>query len=444
MAVRILIVGGGGREHALSRQLALSPQRPVIFVAPGNPGTAGVARNVRLTADAPDRLAAFCKDEQIGLVIIGPEDPLIAGLADRLRAAGLAVFGPGADGARIEGDKGWAKEILAAAGVPTAPYALFDNRVDALAYLDGVACPVVVKAVGAAQGKGVAVCPDRVSAVAHVEACLGERRFGRAGERVLIESCLEGPELSVLAVTDGRDYALLAPARDHKRVGDGDIGPNTGGMGAFAPVPFGDPSLAGVIARRVIEPTLAELRRRAIDFRGVLYAGLMLTATGPQVLEFNCRFGDPETQAVLPLLRGDFLALVQATAAGRLGEYLAQLSPPGLLAPCDWPGASLTDWTRACVAVVGAAAGYPGPYARGTAVHLPAAPGDEAWIVQAGTALVDGRLVSAGGRVLAAVGLGADLARARDRAYALMAGISSDGLHYRRDIARVAGARAEV
>ncbi len=439
MSDKVLIVGGGGREHALALALAASPSRPQLLVAPGNPGTAQIARNVPLDAGDPDELIEICAREDVTCVVVGPEDPLIAGLADRLRGAGRAVFGPGAAGARIEGDKAWAKDVMSAAGVPTAAWATFAARDAALAHLARARFPLVVKAIGAAQGKGVAVCAGRAAAVAHLDACLVEKRFGAAGERVLIEECLQGPELSVLAVTDGRTYALLAPSRDHKRIGDGDTGPNTGGMGAFAPVPFDDPELPRAIARGVIEPVLNELRRRRIDYRGVLYAGLMLTADGPRVLEFNCRFGDPETQVVLPLLRGDFLQLVLAVATGRLDRHLAALPAAGAAAPAAWPGAELTDWTRSCVCVVAAAPGYPGAYRRGLPVRLPRLHGPDAWIVHAGTTARGEEVVTAGGRVLGAVGLAGDVAAARARAYALLDEGAGEGLQWRRDIARAAG-----
>ncbi len=443
MTQTIVIVGSGGREHALARALAASPGRPRLLAVPGNPGTAAVARNVALPLADHEAMATLCAREGVSLAVIGPEDPLIAGLGDRLRAAGVAVFGPGADGARLEGDKEFAKEVMAAAGLPTAPYAVFTDRAAAAAYLETSGFPIVIKAVGPAQGKGVAVCPDRAAALAHLDACLVERRFGAAGSRVLIEACLTGLELSVLAVTDGRDFALLAPARDHKRALDGDRGPNTGGMGAFAPVPLSEPGLSGAIARRIVAPLLAELRRRGIDYRGVVYAGLMLTASGPQVLEFNCRFGDPETQAVLPLLRGDPVALLSAAAEGRLAAILASLPPPGPGAPADWPGAGLTDWAASCVVVVGASRGYPGSYGKGAPVRLPDASEPGAWIVHAGTAAGEGGLVTAGGRVLNAVGVGASLAEARRRAYDLMARIGGAELHYRRDIAAPAVAAAD-
>lgn len=428
----VLVIGGGGREHAIVRQLAASPLRPEIHVAPGNPGTAALARNVALDVADPAALVRYCQDEGIELVIVGPEEPLIAGLADHLRHGGVAVFGPGALGARLEGDKEFAKEVLQAAGVPTPRFHAFSTTEAALSYLDTMDLPVVVKACGAAQGKGVAVCATREEAEAFVRDCLDGQRFGASGLRILLEECIRGPELSVLVVTDGQDHCLLAPSRDHKRIGEGDTGPNTGGMGAFAPVAL-PAALRAEIDARVVLPVLAELRRRDIPYRGVLYAGLMLTATGPQVLEFNCRFGDPETQVVLPLLRGDLYELCAATAAGELGAFLEHF-PAGDDDPSDWAGAGLSEWRRHCVVVVGAADGYPGRSLSGRVVELP--PDREgAWIIHAGTRLADGVLKSAGGRVIGAVGLAADAEGARSLAYDLLGGVHFEGLTYRRDIA---------
>jgi phosphoribosylamine--glycine ligase len=428
----VLVIGGGGREHAIVRQLARSPLQPSIFAAPGNPGTALLARNVALDpADAP-AVVRFCQNEGIDLVIVGPEEPLIAGLADHLRHGGINVFGPGAMGARLEGDKEFAKEVLHAAGVPTPRYQAFSSSETALDHLDTMDLPVVVKACGAAQGKGVAVCATRDEAEAFIRECLDDQRFGTSGLRILLEECLFGPELSVLIVTDGQDYCLLAPSRDHKRIGEGDTGPNTGGMGAFAPVLLPE-ALCEQIDSRVVLPVLAELRRRDIPYRGVLYAGLMLTAHGPQVLEFNCRFGDPETQVVLPLLRGDLYELCAATATAELGGFLQQF-PAADSDPQRWAGAGLSEWRRRCVVVVGAADGYPGRYVNGKPIEL-AADRDDAWIIQAGTRQSGDSLVTGGGRVLGAVGMAKDLERARGVAYELLAGTHFEGLSYRRDIA---------
>jgi len=433
MTPQVLIVGAGGREHALARRLAASPSRPRLWTAPGHPGLLQLAD--RPPVDPADfaALASWCRGAAIDLVVVGPEDPLIAGLADVLRDAGLAVFGPGAQGARLEGDKEHAKRIMAAAGVPTAGYVACGNLAEALAHLETSDCPLVVKACGAAQGKGVAVCADRAAARAHLELCFTADAFGDAGRRVLLEECLTGPELSILAVTDGRDYGLLCPSRDHKRLGEGDTGPNTGGMGVVASAGLLTPGLGRAVGEGVVAPVLAELRRRGVDYRGVLYVGLMLTPDGPRVLEFNCRFGDPETQAVLPLLRVDLLPLLLAAARGELGAWLAALPEPGPGAPRDWPGAALTDWERAAAVVVAASHGYPGAIRRGDAITLPP-DRERAWVVQAGTAERDGRLVTAGGRVLGVVGEGRDQREALSAAYGLLAEVRFDGLIARRDI----------
>ncbi len=434
MARKVLVIGSGGREHAIVRQLALSPQEPVIFTAPGNPGTATLTQNVELDPLAPDEVVGFCRENAIDLVIIGPEDPLIAGLTDHLHKAGFAVFGPGAQGARLEGDKEFAKEVLASAGVPTPHYHAFSSSRAALKHLDTIDLPVVIKACGAAQGKGVAVCSTRGEAEAFVRVCLDDQRFGGAGLRILIEECIFGPELSVLIVTDGHSYSLLAPSRDHKRIGENDKGPNTGGMGAFSPVDL-PPDLHAEIDTRIVLPVLAELRRRDIPYRGVLYAGLMLTESGPQVLEFNCRFGDPETQVVLPLLVGDFLEVCASTAAGKLGGYLQGLPGNRDNGPGDWPGSGMTDWNRHCVVVVAASDGYPGKYVKGKVIELPAGDKEDRWIIHAGTTDNGQGLVTSGGRVLGSVGVGANLAEARLAAYEQLDETHFEGLIYRRDIA---------
>lgn len=433
MRKSVLVVGAGGREHAIVRQLARSPQQPLIYAGPGNPGTAEMATNVDLDPLASEEVVAFCCEKAIDLVIIGPEDPLICGLADHLHKAGIAVFGPGAMGAKLEGDKEFCKEVLASAGVLTPHYQAFSSTEAALQHLEQVDLPVVIKATGAAQGKGVAVCATRKEAAKFIAECLDEQRFGGAGLRILMETCLFGPELSVLIVTDGQNYCLLAPSRDHKRIGEGDEGPNTGGMGAFAPVEL-PAELYAEIDARVVLPMLAELRRRDIPFRGVLYAGIMLTKSGPQVLEFNCRFGDPETQVVLPLLRADFFELCLSTAEGRLGQYLQGFSEGSDGMPADWQGAGITCWDKHCVVVVGAADGYPGHYDKGRAISLPTAQDSERWVIQAGTRQDETGIVTNGGRVLGAVGMGDDLTTARAAAYGILAETHFDGLTFRRDI----------
>jgi phosphoribosylamine---glycine ligase len=421
--MRIAVVGGGGREHALLATLAQSPDVDRLFAVPGNAGTAEVAENVPgVGAGDGAGLAGFAERNRIDLTIIGPEQPLVAGVADQFLDRGLAVFGPTGAAARIEGSKAFAKEVMAAAGVPTARAQAFTDPVRAVAALGDFGPPWVVKADGLAAGKGVTVTDDHAAARAAVEAALVGRVHGEAGATILLEEFLEGPEASVFAVTDGRTVLPLAPARDHKRVGDGDTGPNTGGMGAFSPLPDVGDELVEQVRRTVLEPTVAELARRGARYQGLLYAGLTLTAGGPKVLEFNCRFGDPETQVILPRMTSDLADLAWASAEGTLAGSKVSWDP------------------RACVTVVLAAGGYPGSYRTGLEIEglagAAARPGVR--LFHAGTALgPGGRVRTAGGRVLGVTALGDDLADARDRAYQAAELVRFGGVHYRRDIAAV-------
>jgi phosphoribosylamine--glycine ligase len=419
--MRIAVVGGGGREHALLATLAQSPDVERLYAVPGNAGTAQVADNVPGVGPTDAAaLAAFAERAGVDLTIIGPEQPLVAGVADEFLDRGLAVFGPTAAAARIEGSKAFAKEVMAAAGVPTARAEVFTDAAAAVGALDDFGPPWVVKADGLAAGKGVTVTNDPAAATTAIQAALVGGVHGEAGARILLEEYLAGPEASLLAVTDGRTVVPLAPARDHKRVGDGDQGPNTGGMGAYSPLHDLTDEQVEELRRSVLEPTVAELLRRGIRYQGVLYAGLTLTAGGPRVLEFNCRFGDPEAQAILPRMSSDLADLAWSTAEGTLASSKVAWDP------------------RACVTVVLASGGYPGSYRKGLEIDglqaAAARPGVH--LFHAGTALDPaGRVRTAGGRVLAVTALGDDLADARARAYAAAARIHFDGAHYRRDIA---------
>ena len=405
--MRVLIVGSGGREHALAWKLSQSTQLGELHAAPGNPGIAALGTCHPVRAEDGEGLLELARALAIDLAVIGPEGPLVAGIADELRYAGVAAFGPSAGAARIEGSKSFAKDVLAAAGVPTA------------AELPDARPPCVIKADGLAAGKGVFVCHTQ----AEVEE--GLRGASELGEYVVIEELLEGPELSVFALTDGRHTLPLAAARDHKRVGDGDTGPNTGGMGAFSPVPPFDRRGVEELVEQVHRPVLDELARRGTPFIGLLYAGLMLTDEGPRVLEFNCRFGDPETQAVLPRIDGDLLAALAAAAAGDLG------------------GAALGTSAQAAVTVVMAAGNYPEAGDTGSPIMgIDQAEALGALVFQAGTAHRDGALVTSGGRILNVTGVGDDLEQARALAYEGAAAISFAGARYRRDIAAVEASNA--
>ena len=405
--MRVLIVGSGGREHALAWKLSQSPLLEELHAAPGNPGIAALGTCHPVRAEDGEGLLELAQALEIDLAVIGPEAPLVAGVADELRHAGVATFGPSAGAARIEGSKSFAKDVLATAGVPTA------------AELPDARPPCVIKADGLAAGKGVFVCRTQ----AEVEE--GLRGASELGEYVVIEELLEGPELSVFALSDGRHALPLAAARDHKRIGDGDTGPNTGGMGAFTPVPPFDRRDIEELVEQVHRPVLVELARRGTPFIGLLYAGLMLTDDGPRVLEFNCRFGDPETQAILPRIDGDLLGALAAAAAGDLGDV------------------ALGTSAQAAVTVVGAAGNYPEAGDTGSPIMgIEQAEALGALVFQAGTAHRDGALVTSGGRILNVTGVGNDLEQARALAYEGAAAISFRGARYRRDIAAVEASSA--
>jgi phosphoribosylamine---glycine ligase len=414
----ILVIGSGAREHALAWKLSQSPAAGTIYVAPGNAGTARIATNLPISVNAFDALEQAIREHDISLTVVGPEDPLVNGLGDILRERGHRVFGPGADGAQIEGSKSWAKEIMNARGVPTGQARRFDDLDAALDFLYDAPVPLVIKADGLAAGKGVVVCSTRDDAIAAARAMMEDRTFGDAGGTLLVEEFLTGMEVSLLALTDGMTIVPLLPACDYKPVGNNDTGPNTGGMGAYSPPAVADSGFVSNVVDTIIQPVLDELRSRGIDYRGVLYAGLMLTPDGPKVIEFNCRFGDPEIQVVLPLLQSDLLEICEAVADGRLA------------------GLPALRWqTGASVGVVLAADGYPGSYRSGDQISgLDTLP-DGGMAFHAGTRLENGVSVTSGGRVLTAVATGPSMAEARDLAYRTAAAIRFDGAFYREDIA---------
>jgi phosphoribosylamine---glycine ligase len=414
--MKVLVVGSGAREHALVRSLRADPAVAAVVCAPGNAGIRQIAETAPLDVTDPDAVAALAERLAVDLVVVGPEVPLVAGAADAVRARGIDCFGPSAAAARLEGSKAFAKEVMDAAGVPTAKAAVCATEAEAQAALDAFGPPYVVKDDGLAAGKGVVVTHDRAGAAAHARAC----------GRVVIEEFLDGPEVSLFAITDGDRVLPLQPAQDFKRVGDGDAGPNTGGMGAYSPLPWAPPGLVDEVTRAVLQPTVDEMRRRGTPFAGLLYAGLALTSRGIRVIEFNARFGDPETQVVLARLRTPLGGLLLAAATGRLDE----------VGPLEWA-------EDAAVTVVLAAEGYPAAPRKGDpltgldrAAEVPGAS-----VLHAGTAADEqGRVVSAGGRVLSVTATGPTLTAARDAAYDAIGRVGLPGGHYRRDIAAAAAA----
>ena len=424
---RVLVIGSGGREHALVRALTRSPQSPEILAAPGN---AGIARDgvecLPVGVDDVDAIVAAARDRAVDLVVVGPEAPLVAGAVDALADARVRAFGPSGAAAKIEGSKVYAKELMRDVGVPTAGHAVFKTRDDAAANLACFSFPAVLKADGLAAGKGVLICKTEAEARDALDVFFGEERFGRT--RLVVEEFLEGEELSLLALCDGRNAIPMAPAQDYKRIFDGDEGPNTGGMGSYSPVPAVDQQRARELAAAVHQPIVDELRRRGTPFHGVLYAGLMMTADGPKVLEYNARFGDPETQAVLPRLRSDLIDLLDRSVRfGGLEDAELEWSP---------------DWA---VTVVLASAGYPATSSKGdviTGIEEAEALGAE--VLHAGTAERDGQVLTAGGRVLNVTGMGPTPTAARDLAYQAADKIDFDGKQLRRDIAARAVDRVEA
>ncbi len=421
----MLLVGGGGREHALAWALSRSSLVDRLICAPGNPGTAEMGECHPVGADDLAGLGALATDERVDLVVVGPEVPLVRGLADLLVERGIRVFGPGRAGARLEGSKSWAKSLMKRKGIPTAEGAAFDRCEEALDYVKRLGAPLVVKADGLAAGKGVTVCDDLTQARTAVEDAMGRGVFGEAGRRVVIEERLEGEELSIIAFCDGKTILAMPPAQDFKRANDGDRGPNTGGMGSVSPVPACTEAVFGKVLDEILEPVVAALEEEAEPYVGVIYGGIMLCEGEPRVLEFNCRFGDPETQALLPRLEGDLAEVIVASTEGALA------------------GVRLRWRDQACVAVVAASKGYPGPCRTGLPISgmQEAASRSGLPVFHAGTALgPEGELVTAGGRVATVSALGADHAEASRRAYAAIREISFEGIRYRSDIgARICG-----
>jgi len=428
--MKVLVIGAGGREHALAWKIAQSARVDEVLVAPGNAGTAreGKCRNVAVGATEIDRLVQLVREEGVALTVVGPEAPLVAGVVDRFRAEGLRIFGPTAAAAQLEGSKAYAKDFLARHGIPTAYYAVFTETVPALAYVREKGAPIVVKADGLAAGKGVIVAMTLAEAEAAIHDMLAGNAFGAAGARVVIEEFLEGEEASFISMVDGRTALPMATSQDHKRVGDGDSGPNTGGMGAYSPAPVVTPEVHARVMREVVEPTVRGMIADGVPFTGFLYAGLMIDEAGaPKVIEFNVRFGDPETQPVMLRLQSDLVDLVEAAIDGRLDSVEA-----------EWDA-------RPSLGVVMAAANYPDTPRAGDVIHgLDAAQGYDAKVFHAGTRLgEDGQVLTSGGRVLCVAALGQSVGQAQQRAYQALDTIHWDGEFHRRDIGWRAIAREQ-
>ena len=413
--MNILVIGSGGREHALYWKLSESPQTEQIYAIPGNPG---MGASAAIALDDHAAILRFAKEHEIGLVVVGPEVPLMNGLVDELEAAGIRAFGPRANAAEIEGSKSFAKGLMKKYGIPTARYEVFTAAEPARAYIRQEGAPIVVKADGLAAGKGVIVAMTEQEALDAVDAIMEDHSFGDAGARIVIEEFMEGEEASLLAFTDGTTIRPMISAQDHKRAYDGDRGPNTGGMGTYAPAPVMTPEMTERAVEEILKPTIAAMAKEGRIYCGCLYLGLMVTADGPKVVEFNARFGDPETQVVLPLLDSDLVAIMCACADGTLADV-----------PIRWKDG-------AAVCVVLASGGYPGHYEKGQEIHgLADAEAMGALVFHAGTAMKDGKLVTNGGRVLGVVGRGADISSAVDAAYAAATKISFKDAYYRKDIA---------
>lgn len=423
--MNVLIIGSGGREHTLAYKINESDSLKNLYIAPGNAGTAKIGQNVNIKTNNADEVTQFCRDKDIDLTVIGPEQPLVDGLADKLRLAGIKVFGPGSQAAQIESDKNFAKALMQRYNVPTAAYKSFtvNDYENALNYIKDKSFPLVIKANGLAAGKGVAICVNLEEAEATLKKYLLDKKFGVSGEKILIEEFMEGEEASIFAITDGNEFYILPSSQDHKRIGENDTGENTGGMGAYAPAPLITDDLLQQITDTIIEPVINGMADDGIPFVGCLYAGLMITSDGPKVVEFNCRFGDPETQAVLPLMKGDFLSLLDSAAAGKLNKD------------------SVYYGGGSAVCVVAASEGYPGSYEKGKVITgLEEANGSNTIVFHAGTKTNIDNIVTNGGRVLGitAVNEENDLTNTIKMAYDALEKVSFEGMYFRKDIGRKA------
>jgi phosphoribosylamine---glycine ligase len=417
--MNVLLVGGGGREHAIAWKLAQSKKLKKLYTAPGNPGTAQCGQNIPIGATEIEKLLDFASENDVGLVVVGPEDPLAGGLVDAFEAAGIKAFGPSAAAAQLEADKAFAKHLMRSSSISTAEGRTFERFSDAKAYIASRDEPVVIKAAGLAQGKGVFVCDDPADGILAAEKIMVDRIFGPAGDKIVVEDKLLGEEASILAFVDGRNIYLMESSQDHKPIGDGDTGPNTGGMGAYSPAPLVTEKLMDQIIREILVPLIDGMNRNDTPYKGVLYAGLMLTAGGPRVLEFNVRFGDPETQPILARLRSDLLEVLLAVCDGTLDEVTLKWDP------------------RPAVCVVMASGGYPGTYEKGKKITglKEAQQLDDVIVFHAGTKEQDGDIVTNGGRVLGVTALGKTIADAKARAYQAVDKIDFEGVYCRRDIA---------
>ena len=420
--MKVLVVGGGGREHALVWKIAQSPKVTKIYCAPGNAGISEQATIVPIKANDLNSLLEFALKEEIDLTLVGPEEPLTKGIVDLFESKGLSIFGSSQKAAEIEGSKAFAKEMMKKYRIPTASYEIFKDPKEAMAYIRRYGAPIVVKADGLAAGKGVIVCKTVEEALQSVERIMVEKIFGEAGNRVVIEECLVGEEASYIAFTDGKAILPMASSQDHKPVLDGDEGPNTGGMGAYSPAPLVTDQVHERILEKILRPLIQGMGEEGRLYKGVLYAGLMIHDSHPKVLEFNARFGDPETQPVLMRMKGDIVPILEACIKGNLSRY-----------QIEWD-------SRASVCVVMASKGYPGDYEKGKAIHglKEVFQMKDVFVFHAGTAIKDGQMVTNGGRVLGVTGLGEDIPRAIERTYQAVKKISWDGLHYREDIGRKA------